>query len=91
MAIMACMQCVPKVDKMCGLKKLPVPMLYAVKWGAVVGLEKTTLAAKGEAKAICATIQFALFVTKTTMGLCQSLLLKKNGEELITKVEPGCE
>ncbi len=79
MAIMTCMYCVPKVDEMCGLKKLPIPILYAVKWGVVVGLEKTTLAADGGAKAICATIQFALFVTKVTSGLAQGLLLKKNG------------
>jgi hypothetical protein len=73
------MQCVPKVDEMCGLKKLPIPVLYAVKWGVVVGLENTTLAADGGAKAICTTIQFALIVTTATMGLAQGLSLKKDG------------
>ena len=66
---MSCMQCVPKVDEMCGLKKLPIPMLNVVKWGAGVGVEKTGLAEDWGAKAICTTKQFVLFVTEATMGV----------------------
>ena len=76
---------------MCGLKKFPIPMLYTVKGCMVMGLEKTSLAVEGGAKAICATKQFALLVTKATMGLAQGFLLKKNGYKLVTKAKPGCE
>ena len=54
---MSSMQNVAKIHEFGGFKKLPIPVLNAMKWRVEVGVEKTSTTAGRRSKTVLATIQ----------------------------------